>query len=151
MRGYGTERWTFRARPAPSAAERALGPQSALKLRAPRPTTVAMEPIAATSGVSANVPATPKADAKARLGAFEDKLKAAGAKLEKVEGHAYAKVSGGTHDGRLLNTSGNERSGRLFEIVHRHGRTYHVYGSGSHRLFVGMPARTGGTQAPAKG
>jgi hypothetical protein len=97
------------------------------------------------------VPATTtKTDAKTRLTAFEDKLKAAGAKLHKVEGHAYEKVTGGKHDGKLLNTSGNERSGRLFEIVHRHGRTYHVYGSGDHRLFIGMPAKTGGAEAPAK-
>ena len=107
-----------------------------------------MDPIAATTSTTANVPATPKADAGTRLSTFEDKLKAAGAKLEKVEGHAYEKVSGGKHDGKLLNTSGNERSGQLFEIVQRHGRTYHVYGSGHHRLFIGMPAKTGGTQAP---
>jgi hypothetical protein len=106
-----------------------------------------MEPIAATTSTTANVPATAKADPRTRLSAFEDKLKAAGAKLEKVHGHAYEKVSGGKLDGKLLNTSGNERSGRLFEVVHRHGRAYHVYGSGSHRLFVGMPAKTGGTQA----
>jgi hypothetical protein len=107
-----------------------------------------MEPVAATSSTSANVPAaTPKNNAAAGLTAFEDKLKAAGAKLEKVSGHAYEKVSGGKHDGQLLNTSGNERSGRLFEIVHRNGRTFHVYGSGEHRLFIGMPQKTGGTQA----
>ena len=107
-----------------------------------------MEPIAATSSTSANVPAaTPKKRAEPKLTAFEDKLKAAGAKLEKVSGHAYEKVSGGKHDGQLLNTSGNERSGRLFEIVHRNGRTFHVYGSGEHRLFIGMPQKTGGTQA----
>lgn len=109
-----------------------------------------MEPIAATASTSASVPAvTPKQEqgADAKLTAFEDKLKAAGAKLEKVSGHAYEKVSGGKHDGQLLNTSGNERSGRLFEIVHRNGRTFHVYGSGAHRLFIGMPQKTGGTQA----
>jgi len=107
-----------------------------------------MEPIAATSSTSANVPAaTPKKGAEPKLTAFEDKLKAAGAKLEKVSGHAYEKVSGGKHDGQLLNTSGNERSGQLFVIVHRHGRTFHVYGSGEHRLFIGMPQKTGGTQA----
>ena len=106
-----------------------------------------MEPIAATSGVTANVPAKPATDAPTSLTAFEQQLKAAGAKLHKVEGHAYEQVSGGAHDGELLNTSGNARSGQLFEIVHRHGRTYHVYGSGDHRLFIGMPASTGGTQA----
>jgi hypothetical protein len=106
-----------------------------------------MDPIAATSSTTASVPATAKTDPKTRLSAFEDKLRAAGAKLHKVEGHAYEKVVGGKHDGELLNASGNERSGRLFEVVHRHGRTYHVYGSGGHRLFVGMPAKTGGTEA----
>ena len=112
-----------------------------------QPTTVAMDPIAATSSTTANVPATPTTKAADRTTSFEDKLKAAGAKLERVDGHAYEKVSGGKHDGKLLNTSGNERAGRLFEIVHRHGRTYHVYGSGNHRLFIGMPAQTGGTEA----
>src|SRR6266516_917756 len=100
-----------------------------------------MEPIAATSSATANVPTTTKSDAKTRVSTFEEKLKAAGAKLETVDGHAYEKVHGGKHDGKLLNTSGNERSGQLFEIVHRHGRTYHVYGLGDHRLFIGMPAK----------
>jgi hypothetical protein len=111
-----------------------------------------MEPIASTSSTSGNVPTTTTtkkaADkAKAELTAFEDKLKAAGAKLDKVNGHAYEKVSGGKHDGELLNTSGNARSGELFQIVKRHGKTFHVYGSGSHRLFIGMPVKTGGTEA----
>jgi len=106
-----------------------------------------MDAIAATSSTTASVPAAANTNPKTRLSAFEDKLRAAGAKLHKVEGHAYEKVVGGKHDGKLLNTSGNERSGRLFEVVHRHGRTYHVYGSGGHRLFVGMPAKTGGTEA----
>ena len=112
---------------------------------------MAMDPIAVTSSTTANVPAaktsTTKADPKAKLMAFEETLKSAGAKLEKVDGHAYEQVTGGKHDGKLLNTSGNDRSGRLFGIVHRHGREYHVYGSGSHRLFIGMPAKTGGTEA----
>jgi hypothetical protein len=109
-----------------------------------------MDPIAATSNTNANVPSTTKAKTKAELTAFEDKLRAAGATLEKVEGHAYENVTGGKHDGELLNTSGNERSGQFFEVVHRHGKTFHVYGSGSHRLFIGMPAETpstGGTKA----
>jgi hypothetical protein len=111
-----------------------------------------MDPVTATSSTTtAHVPAAAKADPRTRLTAFEEKLKAAGAKLEKVEGHAYEKVHGGRHDGELLNTSGNERCGQLFEIVQRHGRTYHVYGSGDHRLFIGMPAKTGGTQAKTQG
>jgi hypothetical protein len=41
-------------------------------------------------------------------------------------------------------------AGRLIDIVQRHGRTYLVHGSGHHRLFIGMPVKTGGTEAPAK-
>jgi hypothetical protein len=114
-----------------------------------------MEPVAATSATSAPAPAgktTAHGKTKAELAAFEDKLKAAGAKLERVEGHAYEKVSGGKHDGHLLNTSGNERSGRLFELVERGGKTYHVYGSGSHRLFIGVATKaqsSGGQAAPS--
>jgi hypothetical protein len=106
-----------------------------------------MDPVTnTTAGTTSNAPAT-KPDARTRLTSFEEKLKAAGATLEKVAGHAYGRVNGGTHDGELVNTSGNARSGELFEVVHRHGRTFHVYGSGDHRLFIGMPARTGGTEA----
>jgi hypothetical protein len=115
-----------------------------------------MDPIATTTAASAHPPTGGKkaahAKTKAELAAFEDKLKAAGAKLERVEGHAYEKVSGGKHDGRMLNTSGNERSGRLFELVERGGKTYHVYGSGSHRLFIGVPTKaqsSGGKAAPS--
>jgi hypothetical protein len=113
---------------------------------------MAMDPIAATTSTSGSVPAATTAAAgkgktEAQLGAFEDKLKAAGATLHKVDGHAYEKVTGGKHDGELLNTSGNDRNGQLFHIVERHGKTFHVYGSGAHRLFIGMPAKTGGTKA----
>jgi len=124
-----------------------------LKPRWAWPTKQAMDPIATTTSAGGSVPATTttaKADPSAKLTAFEDKLKAAGAKLEKVSGHAYERVQGGKHDGRLVNTSGNARSGQLFQIVHRDGRTYHVYGSGDHRLFIGMPRQTGGTQAKSR-
>jgi hypothetical protein len=111
-----------------------------------------MDPIATTTSTSGSVPATTteaagKGKTKAQLGAFEDKLKAAGSKLHKVDGHAYEKVTGGKHDGELVNTSGNDRNGQLFHIVERHGKTFHVYGSGAHQLFIGMPVKTGGTEA----
>jgi hypothetical protein len=115
-----------------------------------------MDPVTPTPAASAHSPTGGKQAAhgrtKAELTAFEDKLKAAGAKLQPVEGHAYEKVSGGKHDGHMLNTSGNERSGRLFELVERGGKTYHVYGTGSHRLFIGVATKaqsSGGQAAPS--
>jgi hypothetical protein len=53
-----------------------------------------------------------------------------------VEGHHYAKITAGMREGQLLNTSGNERHGRAFELVERGGRTFHVYGTGKDRIVV---------------
>lgn len=49
---------------------------------------------------------------------------------------AWADILGGPRDGMFVNTSGNSRQGMAFEVVHRSGKTYHMYGSGPHRLMV---------------
>jgi hypothetical protein len=49
---------------------------------------------------------------------------------------AWADILGGPRDGLFVNTSGNSRQGMAFQIVHRGGKTYHMYGSGRHRLMV---------------
>jgi len=49
---------------------------------------------------------------------------------------AWADILGGPRDGLYVNTSGNSRQGMAFQIVHRGGKTYHMYGSGEHRLMV---------------
>ena len=122
-----------------------------LKAPAPRPTKQAMDPIASTTSAGGSVPAKAKSPAKAdpsaRLTAFEDKLQAAGAKLEKVSGHAYERVQGGRHDGALLNTSG--QCPQRAAVRHRAPQRAHIprLWVGENRLFIGMPRSTGGTPA----
>jgi len=69
-----------------------------------------------------------------------------GESMTHVEGHAYAEISGGQRDGMFVNTSGNVRNGQTFVLVRKHGKEYHIYGTGKDRLVVGfhMPQ----TQSP---
>jgi hypothetical protein len=83
-----------------------------------------------------------------------------GETMKQVEGHAYAEISGGKRDGTFINTSGNVRNGQTFVLVRKHGKEYHIYGTGKDRLVVGfhMPSSqstdstggtSGGTTKPA--
>ncbi len=80
--------------------------------------------------------------------------------MKHVDGHAYAEISGGKRDGTFINTSGNVRNGQTFVLVRKHGKEYHIYGTGKDRLVVGfhMPSSqptdstgstSGGTTKPA--
>ena len=54
-----------------------------------------------------------------------------------VEGaNNYADILSGPRNGYYVNTSGGERDGMVFHIVHRHGREYHIYGRGKDRQVV---------------
>lgn len=60
-----------------------------------------------------------------------------GETFEAVTGHRdYRRIEGGDRDDRFINLSGNERTGRAFEIVERDGNRYHVYGAGDNKLEV---------------
>jgi hypothetical protein len=61
-----------------------------------------------------------------------------GEKIEHVDGHAYAEVTSGDRDGMFINTSGNVRNGQAFVLVRKHGKEYHIYGTGKDRLVVGF-------------
>lgn len=51
-----------------------------------------------------------------------------------VEGHDnYADILNGKRNGLFVNISGGVRDGMAFQIVHKGGKTYHVYGSGKHQ------------------
>jgi hypothetical protein len=78
-----------------------------------------------------------------------------GEKIQHVEGHAYAEVTSGAREGMFINTSGNVRNGQTFVLVRKHGKEYHIYGTGKDRLVVGfhMPSTkpaddTGSTTKP---
>jgi hypothetical protein len=67
-----------------------------------------------------------------------------GETIQHVEGHAYAEVTAGKREGMYINTSGNVRNGEAFVLVRKHGKEYHIYGTGKDRLVVGfhMPTAT---------
>ena len=56
-----------------------------------------------------------------------------GERTEKVEGHHYMEIVSGPRNGMFINNSGNTRDGDAFVIVKRHGREFHIYGSGADR------------------
>jgi hypothetical protein len=76
-----------------------------------------------------------------------------GEKIQHVEGHAYAEVTTGDREGMYINTSGNVRNGQAFVLVRKHGKEYHIYGTGKDRLVVGfhIPSSKPADAAPAPG
>jgi hypothetical protein len=56
-----------------------------------------------------------------------------GERTQKVEGHNYVEIIAGPRNGMFINNTGDERDGKAFLIVKRHGREFHVYGSGDER------------------
>lgn len=62
----------------------------------------------------------------------------AGETFKPVDGRAFVDVEGGKRSGMYINTSGNERHGEAFVLVRKHGREFHVYGSGKDRLVVAV-------------
>jgi hypothetical protein len=84
----------------------------------------------------ASTTATSRADTPIKLSKGES--------MASVKGHAYAEINGGKRDGLYVNTSGNARRGQAFVLVHKHGREYHIYGTGKDRVVVALrkPAAT---------
>jgi hypothetical protein len=61
-----------------------------------------------------------------------------GEAMKAVNGHSYAEIDGGKRDGLYVNTSNNKRRGQAFVLVHKHGREYHIYGTGKDRVVVAL-------------
>ncbi len=65
-----------------------------------------------------------------------------GERYADVKGHSgYDEIVAGPRNGMFINRSGNERDGMAFVRVQRHGRTFHIYGSGQDRLIVEVRRR----------
>lgn len=56
-----------------------------------------------------------------------------GERTQKVEGHSYVEIISGPRNGMFINNTGSSRDGEAFLIVKRHGREFHIYGSGHDR------------------
>lgn len=92
---------------------------------------------AATRGAKTRASGTDNAAFKAALQTAEITLRK-GEEMQAVEGHAYAEITKGGRAGMYINTSGNVRHGETFQLVHKDGKEYHIYGSGKNRLVVGF-------------
>ena len=56
-----------------------------------------------------------------------------GERTQAVKGHSYKEIVSGPRNGMFINNTGNRRDGEAFLIVKRHGREFHIYGSGDDR------------------
>jgi hypothetical protein len=56
-----------------------------------------------------------------------------GERTQKVDGHNYVEIVSGPRNGMFINNTGSKRDGEAFLIVKRHGREFHVYGTGDDR------------------
>jgi hypothetical protein len=67
-----------------------------------------------------------------------------------VDGHTdYADILAGPRDGFYVSLTG-PRKGQAFVIVHQHGKTFHVYGTGKHKVSIPVPTDPS-TLKPPKG
>ena len=113
--------------------------------------------VAATSNAAAALPTTTPARAARTTGASFAEFQAAavkdtkaksatgsasgssssdapkGERTQKVAGHNYAEIISGPRNGMFINNTGGKRDGEAFLIVKRHGREFHVYGTGDDR------------------
>jgi hypothetical protein len=56
-----------------------------------------------------------------------------GERTQKVTGHKYVEIISGPRNGMFINNTGGKRDGEAFLIVKRHGREFHIYGTGKER------------------
>ena len=71
-----------------------------------------------------------------------------GERTQAVKGHSYKEIVSGPRNGMFINNTGNRRDGEAFLIVKRHGREFHIYGSGDDRsVYEVGRARDAGTDS----
>jgi hypothetical protein len=65
-----------------------------------------------------------------------------------VDGHTdYADILAGPRNGFFVSLTG-PRKGQPFVIVHQHGKTFHVYGEGKHKVSIPVPTDVASLKPP---
>lgn len=65
-----------------------------------------------------------------------------------VDGHTdYADILSGPRNGFYVSLTG-PRKGQAFVIVHKHGKTFHVYGEGAHKKWIAVPPNPADLKPP---
>jgi hypothetical protein len=72
-----------------------------------------------------------------------------GERTQPVPGHSYVEIVSGPRNGMFINNTGNRRDGEAFLIVKRHGREFHIYGTGEDRAVYEVGRKR--ESAPAAG
>jgi hypothetical protein len=89
------------------------------------------------SFAQAQAAAVKASDAKDKTTSTDDATTSAsapkGEKTQKIGGHNYVEIVSGPRNGMFINNTGSKRDGEAFLIVKRHGREFHVYGTGKER------------------
>jgi hypothetical protein len=63
-------------------------------------------------------------------------------KLAKVDGHPFSRIENGSDKGLYLNQLDNSpREGKVFKLVERDNRVFHVYGSGKDKVVVEVKSK----------
>jgi hypothetical protein len=71
-----------------------------------------------------------------------------GERTQKVSGHNYVEIVAGPRNGMFINNTGGKRDGEAFLIVKRHGREFHIYGTGADRAVYEVGRKREDTPAP---
>jgi hypothetical protein len=72
-----------------------------------------------------------------------------GERTQKVAGHGYVEIVSGPRNGMFINNTGGKRDGEAFLIVKRHGREFHIYGTGEGRAVYEVGRKREDTAAPS--
>jgi hypothetical protein len=72
-----------------------------------------------------------------------------GERTQKVGGHNYEEIVSGPRNGMFINNTGGKRDGEAFLIVKRHGREFHVYGTGADRAVYEVGRAREGAATPS--
>jgi hypothetical protein len=117
------------------------------------PQRASAAPAAGSSFAQVQAAAVNDSESKSKASSGDDAKTAAsapkGEKTQRVAGHHYAEIVSGPRNGMFINNTGSKRDGEAFLIVKRHGREFHIYGTGQERSVyeVGRDRST----APATG
>jgi hypothetical protein len=108
---------------------------------------------AGTSFAEAHAAAVKDTSSKDKPAASSDSSSSAsavpkGERTQKVTGHNYVEIISGPRNGMFINNTGSKRDGEAFLIVKRHGREFHVYGSGKDRAVYEVGRKREDTAAP---
>ena len=114
-----------------AAASNALAPETTTVARAAARTTGTSFAVAHAAAVKDGAAKDTKTAASGSSSSSGDAPK--GERTQKVDGHRYVEIISGPRNGMFINNTGGKRDGEAFLIVKRHGREFHVYGSGEDR------------------